>query len=509
MKLRTMTNLLVTLGLAASAPALASTGEVLDAVPEDPRVSVEIPLEGPLRVEGAELVRVNELLEARTEFAAADFRLREVVLVARSEAETAGEAELLVMEWRSGEFEIPPAAEEEWYEVRLPAPEEDLAGAWLLDLIGDVTVDMLVAVLEPRPAAADHSALRPRTVYRVADSQPARVITRWVPSPTYYHVYHYHDGWPYRYFRGAWRYDLVYRHFRVHSVRGHRHHRKLRRVHPRLRVLHAGRTARRGHRARDFVQRDEARRHQRATRDSRHARRTANRPPVAAGASRRAPDARRDVARPLPRTRDFARRATSRRNGDASPAVRGGARSAEVPRAAAPIPPNAGASTRGGTRAAQVPRAAPRIPPNAGASTRASTQRARRSPPPRRAEPRQRATAIADSPPPRVRPNRRAQPAQATRPSRVVDPRRATQSPPRQRREIARVPSRPPNVVRRDVARPPAPARSVTPRHAPARPQAPARAHRAPQPAARTAPPDQTEARRSRQPSRRHRPERN
>ena len=485
MKLRTMTNLLVALGLAASAPALASTGEVLDAVPEDPRVSVEIPLEGPLRVEGADLVRVNELLEARTEFAAADFRLREVVLVARSEAETAGEAELLVMEWRSGEFEIPPAAEDEWYEVRLPAPEEDLAGAWLLDLIGDVTVDMLVAVLEPRPAAANHSALRPRTVYRVADSQPTRVITRWVPSPTYYHVYHYHDGWPYRYFRGAWRYDLVYRHFRGHAKRGHRHHRKLRRVHPRLRVLHAGRTAQRGHRARDFVQRDEARRHQRATRDSRHARRTANRPPVAARASRRAPDARRDVARPLPRTHDFTRRATSRRTGDASPAVRGGARSA------------------------QVPRAAPRIPPNAGASTRASTQRARRSPPPRRAEPRQRATASADSPPPRVRPNRRAQPAQATRDSRVVSPRRATQSPPRERREIARVPSRPPNVVPRDVARPPAPARSVTPRHAPARPQAPARAHRAPQPAARTAPPDQREARRSHQPSRRHRPERN
>ena len=507
MKLRTMTNLLVTLGLAASAPALASTGEVLDAVPEDPRVSVEIPLEGPLRVEGADLVRVNELLEARTEFAAADFRLREVVLVARSEAETAGEAELLVMEWRSGEFEIPPAAEDEWYEVRLPAPEEDLAGAWLLDLIGDVTVDMLVAVLEPRPAAANHSALRPRTVYRVADTQPTRVITRWVPSPTYYHVYHYHDGWPYRYFRGAWRYDLVYRHFRGHAKRGHRHHRKLRRVHPRLRVLHAGRTAQRGHRASNYF--DGARRHQRATRDSRHARRTANRPPVAAKASRRAPDARRDVARPLPRTRDFTRRATSRRNGDASPAVRGGARSAEVSRAAPPIPPNAGASTRGGTRAAQVPRAAPRIPPNAGASTRASTQRARRSPPPRRAEPRQRATAIADSPPPRVRPNRRAQPAQTTRPSRVVNPRRATQSPPRQRREIARVPSRPPNVVRRDVARPPAPARSVTPRHAPARPQAPARAHRAPQPAARTAPPDQREARRSHQPSRRHRPERN
>ena len=240
-----MKRLIATIASAWTVTASAVTGEAPDAVAEEPRVSVEIPLEGPLRVTGADLLRVHALLDERTEFAAAGFRLREVVLVARAETATAGRAELMIMDWRSGQFDIPPAQSGEWYEVRLPAPAADIDGAWLLDLIGDLTVDTLVAVLEPRPLAG-HSATSERTVYRVVDGTPTRVITRWVHSPSHYHIYRYHHGWPYRYFRGVWNYDLVYRphhrHYRHHRHDRHyrgkrlnREFRKLRRVHPRVR----------------------------------------------------------------------------------------------------------------------------------------------------------------------------------------------------------------------------------------------------------------------------------
>ena len=484
MKFWTMTNLLICLGSAASVAALASTGEVLDSVPEDPRVSVEIPLDGPLRVEGADLLRVNELLEARTEFAVADFRLREVVLLARSEAETAGEAELLIMDWRSGEFEIPAAAKDEWYEVRLPAPEEDVTGAWLLDLLGDLTVDMLVAVLEPRPtAAAKHSSLRARTVYRVVDNRPTEVITRWVHSPSYYRVYHYHHGWPYRYYWGEWRYSLAYRHARPHRKHGHRHHRKLRRVHPRLR---ADRTFERRHRTHDHTgRRGEARRHShRDSRNTRSARRQSTRSSATASAAKRAPDARarnnttrRDVARPLPTTRDFDRRATSSVNNRR----------------------DASATARGATRTVRVPRATHGMRPNAGATNRPTTDQAKPSSlsTPRRTQPRQRATVVEESPRRDAWPNQHARPADAIQPGRAGAPHRAT---PPQRREFVRAPAPQRNAVRRESARPPAPQRAATQR------RAPARSH-APPPAARMESPDQEEARRSRRPSRSHRPE--
>ena len=313
MNTRMLARSLLPLWAAVPGAAAAGTGEVLDAVADAPRVSVEIPLEGPLRVVGQDLLRVNELLEERTEFAAADFQLRELVLVSRSDGKTAGEAELLVMEWRSGGFDIPAADNDEWYEVRIPAPEEHLQGVWLLNLAGDLTVDMLVAVLEPQPAAAaKHATLRKRTVYRVVNDQP-KVITRWVHSPAYYRIYHYHHGWPYRYFWGSWSYDLAYRPYDTHYRRHHRarhyerqarrHLRKLRRAHPRMRGT---RSAKRRHdhrrhiapRERTANVRHAETRRSRATAAPRHDR-----------ATTRQRNDRGDVERPLPRTRDFTRRA--------------------------------------------------------------------------------------------------------------------------------------------------------------------------------------------------------
>ena len=116
---------------------------------------MEIPLDG-TEFADEQILRVNELLDERTEFDSSDFQLDEVVLVARSEGETSdpdvgGRAELLVLEWRSGAFDIPAGSEGDWYEVRIPAPDEDPGGAWLLDVTGDVAVDFLVVVMEPRP----------------------------------------------------------------------------------------------------------------------------------------------------------------------------------------------------------------------------------------------------------------------------------------------------------------------------------------------------------------------
>ncbi len=319
-----------------------TTGEAPPAVlpPDETRMSVEIPLEEALRVTGAELLRVNELLDERTEFDAENFRLAELVLVARSEATTAGEAELLIMDWRSGEFDIPAAAQGEWYEVRIPAPEEELGGAWLLDLVGDVTVDMLVAVLEPSPeAAALLSGPSTRTVYRVVDGRRAKVTTRWVHSPHYYHVYHYHHGWPYRYFWGPWHYELVYRphfrhHYRYHD--GHRqvrhklrdtrrHHRKLRRIHPRARVIvreHRADRTRQTRRTEHRVPRAEPRR-DRSPRHSRTRRGERQHAIASARESARSVTVRRgDVARPLPNRRNYVRTAPSESSRQTRPTPR-------------------------------------------------------------------------------------------------------------------------------------------------------------------------------------------
>lgn len=308
-----MKRLIATIASAWTVTACAAAGEAPGAVAEDPRVSVEIPLEGPLRVTGADLLRVHTLLDERTEFAAADFQLREVVLVARSETATAGRAELMIMDWRSGQFDIPPAQSDEWYEVRLPAPAADIDGAWLLDLIGDLTVDTLVAVLEPRPLVG-HSATSGRTVYRVVDGTPTRVITRWVHSPSHYHIYRYHHGWPYRYFWGVWNYDLVYRphhrHYRHHrhdrGKRLSREFRKLRRVHPRVRPTRH-RHWRRGDERRTFASHGADARRQQDRRGGGIRERRGSRPAATSSASSH--PAR--VARPLPQRRDHRRRRAS------------------------------------------------------------------------------------------------------------------------------------------------------------------------------------------------------
>lgn len=460
-----------------------ATGEAPPAVlpPDETRMSVEIPLEEALRVTGAELLRVNELLDERTEFDAENFRLAELVLVARSEAATAGEAELLIMEWRSGEFDIPAAAQGEWYEVRIPAPEEELGGAWLLDLVGDVTVDMLVAVLEPSPeAAALLSAPSTRTVYRVVDGRRAKVTTRWVHSPYYYHVYHYHHGWPYRYFWGPWHYELVYRpHFRHHYRHhdGHRqvrhklrdtrrHHRKLRRIHPRARVIvREHRTERRVPRAapRD----DRSTRHVRPRRGERqHAIASARESARSITARpRTTTTARRgDVARPLPNRRNYVRTAPSESSRQTRP----------TPRATATQP------------RAQTSRRAPE---------RVTT----------RPLPRQREFARRPAPRPTVAPVERSVRAPTARQfrqrpadslaRRTAVPQRTPAAPPR--RDFDRSPSR-------QVT--PAPTRTeVRPRSRPQPQAAPRRADPPPRPTAEVPP---IEPPRSRRPSRGDRPER-
>lgn len=272
-----MGRLLIATGAAGAGLLLASCaaqgGTAPEADEEDYRVSVEIPLHA-MHVAESGILQVDELLDERTSFDAEDFLLDEVVLIARSNGEVEANAELLVVEWRSGEVAIPAGGEDDWYEVRVPAPEEDLGGAWLLDIHGDATVDLVVAVLEPRPRLVSEA----RTVYRTTTVyRPARGVREvfWIYDPGRYYVYHYHGVWPYRYFIGPWTYryyDLAYRPHRHHygplyrpapwrdGARGHRHVRRsdqapaprpparparriapelvqLRRTHPRLRAL--------------------------------------------------------------------------------------------------------------------------------------------------------------------------------------------------------------------------------------------------------------------------------
>ena len=200
---------------AASEPRLAS---------DDYRVSVEIPLDG-TEIKDDLILRMDELLGERTEFDADDFRLDEVVLIARSEggpgSPVAGHAELLVLEWRSGRYDIPEGGEEDWYEVRIPGPEDDLGGAWLLDVTGDVDLDFLVLVMAPRPpVVAERTVEQTRTVYRTVGGVHRAYPTYWIYDPTRYYVYHYHDGlWPYRYFAGVWDYRYFHVGFRPHYHR--------------------------------------------------------------------------------------------------------------------------------------------------------------------------------------------------------------------------------------------------------------------------------------------------
>ena len=190
---------------------------------EDYRISVEIPLEE-LQISEADILKVNELLDERTSFNAEDFQLDEVVLIARSNDETGANAELLVLEWRSGQVAIPLGGEEDWFEVRVLAPAEDNGGAWLLDITGAATVNLLVAVLEPRPRVVEKIAKtttvhQTHTVYRDRVVYPRTYHSYWIYEPSRYYTVHYHGIWPYRYFIGPWdyrHYDLAFRPYRYH-----------------------------------------------------------------------------------------------------------------------------------------------------------------------------------------------------------------------------------------------------------------------------------------------------
>ena len=180
---------------------------------EDYRISVEIPLDA-MHFKDGDIVKVDELLSERTSFDPDEFQLDEVVLIARADGPDS-HAELLVLEWRSGQVAVPAGGAEDWFEVRIPAPDEDLGGAWLLDVDGAVTVDTLVAVVEPSPRTLPvaKTAYRTTTVYRDRYREPRRSMF-WVYDPNRYFVYHYHGAWPYRYFVGPWSYryyDLAYR----------------------------------------------------------------------------------------------------------------------------------------------------------------------------------------------------------------------------------------------------------------------------------------------------------
>lgn len=266
----------------ACAHQVGSNPRAVDAENEDYRISVEIPLQE-MHLKDAAILKVDELLNERTHFEADDFQLDEVVLIGRGEGDD-GNAELLVLEWRSGQFVVPAGTADEWYEVRIPAPTEDIQGAWLLDITGDVTVDMLVAVLAPRPPlveVARTTAHRTRSVYRNVAPLPTAYHTHWIYEPSRYYVYHNYDIWAYRYFIGPWSYryyDLGFRPHRFHYGPLYRPHRsrswrhryyqderrgeaqvaerrrvdpqlvKLRRNHPRLRAPQGQSEERRGER---------------------------------------------------------------------------------------------------------------------------------------------------------------------------------------------------------------------------------------------------------------------
>lgn len=246
----------------ALADAVADVEPEVD--PEQYRISVEIPV-GDVVIDRGGKLDVDALLDERTAFAAADFHLREVVLVARSRR--GGSAELRVDEWASGAVDIPEGDAESWYEVRIPAADVGEAGAdWVVDFTGALHLNLLVAVLEPRsallaaetatvrevvvddasPAAAaeveptpatptvvqevavvEQPVYRTKTVYRYVDRPIYRYRVSWIYDPARYYVFRDYGGWTYRYFPGTWDWRCYNLSFRLpvrHHYRGwHRH----------------------------------------------------------------------------------------------------------------------------------------------------------------------------------------------------------------------------------------------------------------------------------------------
>ena len=510
------------LALAACAGQAGGTGTTAPAEEPDYRVSVEIPLDE-LHVAEGEILRVNELLDERTDFDAEDFLLDEVVVVARSNGDVEASAELLVVEWRSGQVAIPAGESDEWYEVRVPAPGEDLGGAWLLDIAGDATVDLVVAVLQPQPrrVAEARTVYRTTTVYR---SSPVREVF-WIYDPARYYVVHYHGAWPYRYFIGPWSYryyDLAYRPHRHHygpiyrpwnwrdDARAYRYGRaadrrrgdrpvaqqprsqaaprriapslvQLRRAHPRLRTLPrthvdrrpAPRPGRGQTSLADDARRPAASRQLERRPDQRAATSRAERSPSSSRTLRQrsAPrrptaTAQRDTARSPTRSRASARTATGQRTSAAVPRARTAAPTARrFERSPSRSVPQA---TRNETARRGVAAPAPRS--RASGDRRSEVRRANGARPspnvqPRRAAPRQSANRSARS----------ARPAAAAQPQRSVE-RRVAQP----RRPAARAPA--------PVRRAAAPTSRGRSQAAPSQPQPPAQRSQPTRQPTRTAP---------------------
>ena len=262
----------------------ATPGAVPEVIPEaapqaDPeqyRISVEIPVDD-VTITRGENLDVDAMLDARTAFDAADFHLREVVLIARSLR--GGSAELLIDEWASGAVDIPLGDAESWYEVRIPAADVGEAGFdWVVDFTGALDLNLLVAVLEPRsallaaatatvrevavedevpagepvvvvedpsvevvqsvevvePAVATSTVVhevavveqpvyRTRTVYRYVDRPVYSYRVSWIYDPARYYVFRDYGGWTYRYFPGTWDWRCYNLSFRLPS-RHHHHH---------------------------------------------------------------------------------------------------------------------------------------------------------------------------------------------------------------------------------------------------------------------------------------------
>lgn len=262
----------------------AALEAIPDAAPEpDPeqyRISVEIPVDD-VTISRGENLDVDAMLDERTAFQAADFHLREVVLIARSRR--GGSAELLIDEWASGAVDIPLGDAGSWYEVRIPAADVGEAGVhWVVDFTGALDLNLLVAVLEPRsemlaaatatvrevvvedevpagepgvvvedppvevvksvevvePAVATSTVVNEvaiveqpvyhtRTVYRYVDRPVYRYRVSWIYDPARYYVFRDYGGWTYRYFPGTWDWRCYNLSFRLPSRHHHhdRHHR--------------------------------------------------------------------------------------------------------------------------------------------------------------------------------------------------------------------------------------------------------------------------------------------
>ncbi len=225
-------------------------------------VSVEIPLEEHAYPDGASL-RLDRLVDRRTGFDSDHFHLRELVLIARSAG--GAHAELKVHGETSESIAIPEGDDDEWWEVRIPAPTERHGGVWRLYLTGDVALDQIVAVMEPRERYAARYQMPEKTAKRYASVarryQPDTYYTYYPPhlrsGTTVHYVHnHYYDHYGYRTwyprYASPWvrRYDpLISFHYytvlpgwrhdygvRRHVFGGHRHpayrQRPLRRLDP-------------------------------------------------------------------------------------------------------------------------------------------------------------------------------------------------------------------------------------------------------------------------------------